>query len=917
MGRRPVLEREPAFRMADGRNRLPEDGRYLNAVELTERGAPNPVIRAYWREDTTVYARSFSVPPCFFLRRGDLDSMPPVKRALARAPYVRRIATEGSYYRVTMRDAFVHRKLVSKVAEDKKGFAPAKDGYLWEKGLEPLEADVRPVRRWSVDNAVKVQRGRRCYLDIETDSRVPMQEKETSRLLCWAVVDDEGNRFTGLLNENDDIDERRLLEELFAALMPFDQVCAWSGDWFDFPVIRARAEDAGMRVDFGRWTWLDHLELYKRMIQSAAYMTGEGKQSMALEAVAKFELGAGKTKGESGEALGSRTWELWNSGNRELLVQYCADDADLLRRIEKKTGYIELSQTICESTGVFANTDGIRPSAYVESFMMHLGRERDHRFPTCYWNAKKEESHEKYRGAFVLEPRRGIMRDVHVCDFAGLYPSIIMTWNMSPETLRTPEVSTSLFQPLYLSHLEPKNTETKIPDGCALAAITDQVFAQSPKGILAVACEELGRLRKHWTKLKDKAVPNSPEYFDADRRATSYKVARNSFYGIVGAPSSRFFKREVAESVAQQSVWLFGEVAKVLRSKNIELVYGDTDGLYGAGCTRAEFAAAVKEFNTEVLPSLLRARGCAENYISLEHEKGYDRVIFTSKKRYIGSWSYYKGVAAKADNPPEIKGFEYKRGDALKLERELQEETIYSLLGYKRPIQETPEEFRSLASRYRDLVKSGSLDAEDILCSVKLSHSIGANVSTRPRKKQPRNLKECLGDWARFFLREDKSRVRRASVEGVIVRIERENIVIRAITGEEKTIGLGQFEMVVHEAEEPHDYVARMLHSRGRDTSKGAKIAYFWTKAGPRPVEDFDIALVDRDKVWGDIWPATQRLLEAAFPSESWAEFKYLTGMNAPAPVAGARRASAPKSKAPSNQLSLFDLAVNSSVNVT
>jgi hypothetical protein len=57
--------------------------------------------------------------------------------------------------------------------------------------------------------------------------------------------------------------------------------------------------------------WLDHLSAFKRLKQAAARETGAEKQSFALENVARYVLKEeGKTKGESGEALGSKTWEL-------------------------------------------------------------------------------------------------------------------------------------------------------------------------------------------------------------------------------------------------------------------------------------------------------------------------------------------------------------------------------------------------------------------------------------------------------------------------------------------------------------------------------------------------------------------------------------------------------------------------------
>src|SRR5579883_2835094 len=50
----------------------------------------------------------------------------------------------------------------------------------------------------------------------------------------------------------------------------------------------------------------------------------------------------------------------------------------------------------------------------------------------------REESEEitALRGAYLLppQPRAGILKNVHVADFTGMYPSIAISFNISPET---------------------------------------------------------------------------------------------------------------------------------------------------------------------------------------------------------------------------------------------------------------------------------------------------------------------------------------------------------------------------------------------------------------------------------------------------------------------------------------------------
>ena len=47
----------------------------------------------------------------------------------------------------------------------------------------------------------------------------------------------------------------------------------------------------------------------------------------------------------------------------------------------------------------------------------------------------KESDFKKYKGAIVLEPVRGLHFDVHLFDVTSLYPTMIIKYNLSPETV--------------------------------------------------------------------------------------------------------------------------------------------------------------------------------------------------------------------------------------------------------------------------------------------------------------------------------------------------------------------------------------------------------------------------------------------------------------------------------------------------
>lgn len=719
-------------------------------------------------------------------------------------------------------------------------------GWFAKQEIPTYEADVPVVRRWMVDQHIAVARPRRVYLDIETCGRVSIAEKELSRILCWTLCterDADGATVVaqGVLQRDDDAAEKELLVELWKALDAFDQVLAWNGDGFDFPVIFARSHFHGLQVDGRRWLWLDHLELFRRMNTSASE-SGDEKQSMALNAVAQTVLKEGKTEGVTFDKL----YPWWAAGGelRAKLLEYNARDVELMCRIEAKTGYVELLHTLCEVTGVFADTHGMQPMPQVESFMLSLGKEHGVHYRTRKRHYGDDEAAEGgFKGAFVMEPTlSGIGRDVHVADFSSMYPSIILSWNMSPDTLvkRAPHAWIDALAsegPSYLSHLAKKPKAVVRPEGVAVAPYTGAMFHQEPRGILALALEHLLDMRKAWSAKQASLPPGTAEWVEAGRRSTAYKVAANSFFGVVGARVSRLYEHDVAESITQAGAWLIRQTIEAAQAApwSLTVVYGDTDSIFVTGCTKERFEEFVAWCNAELYPRLLREQGCARNAVKIAYEKQFDRIVFVSAKRYAGRYAHYKGKAANEDSKPEIKGLEYKRGDALRLARRLQAEVIDMVLGGG---VEVPSGFGEPMRRSkRTLACVDSVDPVLVL----------------------------VEEYRRRILHEP------LAVEDVVLSKRLSKPLREYITKQKKDGTAG--------AAPPHVRVAKIIEARGGEVRPGTRIEYVVKDATTKPATVVPAAdwggECDRFDLWESyVWPPTERLLAAAFPAALWGGFR-------------------------------------------
>jgi DNA polymerase elongation subunit (family B) len=613
-----------------------------------------------------------------------------------------------------------------------------------------------------------------------------------------------------MLEADSDLAERVLLEELLAALEPYDQVLAWNGDRFDFPFLEERAKQLGVAVEWRRWLLLDHMELCRRMNVSAS-KSGAEKQSMALAAWAKnvlheakvLDLGAGQHV----------AWKAWLAGGeeRERLGAYNVDDTGKMVRIERKTGFVELHQSICEAAGVLPSSRTIGPMQQVETFVMRLGRARGMRFPSFFGyqgGAEMDEDGKLFEGAFVLKPTRlGIIEGVHVCDFSRLYPSIAQTWNLSPETL-------------YRRASEVRSGE-KPPPGVCVAPGTGHWFRMEPRGLLPFVFDEMLRQRAIHDDVKKSLPPGSPAWNDADRLSTAYKNMGNAAFGVTGSRWSRLFVVECAESMTLGGAYLIKRVIEEGERVGIETMAGDTDSAFCERVTRPEFEAFIARLNRDVFPAIARESGARECRISLAYEKAFERVVYVSAKHYAGRFEHYKGKAPTEDSKPEVKGLEYKRGDNSVLARLMQAEVLDLLLGggvldgsKRRPACESdPEVFRKLVDRWRSRILNRDLDLAEILMSKRLSKE-------PEHYKRPRRKDGSLG------------------------------------------------------APPPQVRAALMARERGRDVGAGVRVEYVVADAREKVLvlaEDYDGTNVDRAHLWENlVYPATMRVLQACFPAVKW-----------------------------------------------
>ncbi len=606
-----------------------------------------------------------------------------------------RVERDGSFVKLIWKD-WQHRDNWRKAHPDVKLF----------------EGDITPLKRVLADNPIHIGGQRRCYLDIETDSRVtPLQAIQgLARILSWAVVYSNGIAFQGCLEDDANDAETQLLFDLLSTLDAYDQICTWNGDLFDKPVIEARCKVLDVKLP-RHWNWIDQLATYKRFNLQVA-TSGDQKTSFKLGDIAQYEVGEGKHNFKS-----NRTYEEWRAGGdrRRAMLDYNMQDSDLLRKIENKTNYLDMNFTIAQLCNIFPNSHSLKPTAQLDGYLLRLARKEGFRLPS---RIEREET-EKAVGAFVSQPTAtGILKDVFVADFSSLYPSIIETFNISYDTKLT--------------------GGSDNVGGMFATGLNDVRFRTDRIGIIPRVTEEFGKLRTHWKKEKARLIAEGKveEAKDADRRQNGFKVLRNSVYGILLSEYSRFYDKELGEAVTKAGQWLIQSISKEGENRGYRNLYNDTDGSMYDRVSYSEFVEFITFLNSEFLPSLVRERGCKINRISVDFQEAFERLIFPvnndqpASKRYIGRFSFYQGTQVSG-KVVEIKGMECKRGDSARLARKLQLEVIDKLMDGC----EDPQVFEDMIEEWKTRITTDDIPLEYLV----MSKSVKALDSYKTKDKHGRD----------------------------------------------------------------------------------------------------------------------------------------------------------------------------------
>lgn len=380
-----------------------------------------------------------------------------------------------------------------------------------------------------------------------------------------------------------------------------DILTSWNGDTFDIPYI-VRRTDKVLSNEYVKLLspWkvvrektaniqdkevityeifgiqqLDYLALYKkfRLIP---------RENYRLDTICECELKVGKLKNPG------KTFKEFYTNYGELFVDYNIRDVTLIVELEAKLKLIEVATTTAY-TGHVNYSNVFSPVALWESIINSYLLNKNIIVPL----EKPHNTGEDYDGAYVKEPIQGLKGWLCSFDAASLYPSIIMQYNISPETIIDERQIVTIEGFLNKSYI-PIEGHTLTANGTQyskefqgfLPALMRKFFdnRQLYKGKMINAKKALELCTDEKEKLQLGKV------IAANRNAEqAIKISINALYGALANQYFKYYDLRLAEAITLtgQAIIKWGNIAfnnyyinNLKLPKADYVIYCDTDSLY-------------------------------------------------------------------------------------------------------------------------------------------------------------------------------------------------------------------------------------------------------------------------------------------------------------------------------------------------
>lgn len=615
--------------------------------------------------------------------------------------------------------------------------------FLFDMKLVPLNVVTYEREGRVIKRILSVKSGEPklsvMSFDIETynPAGAPREEKDPIIMMSYALSDGAKKKGKGVVTYKKSAhsfveklpDEKAMLERFFKIVEDEDPdiLLGYNSSNFDLPYLEKRANANKMKLALGRFggdvkpvkkglingmriNGRVHVDLYP-MVKFFGFIGIIKTQKFTLDAVSEDVLGKAKVK-ISKEDI----WKQWDSNDIEHLCEYSLVDAELTLELGERLLPIEFEMSNVAKMPLF-ETALSTSGQLVENLLMYHATEKGMLIPgKPEGDSIGERLAAPIQGAFVKLPEPGIYENVAVLDFRGLYPSIIVSYNIDPGTLIGTDgihgggngVSGGMRPEGHGAKHE--SNDAKRESGDSFVSPTGAMFSKKETGLIPFVLDYLIDMRMVLKKKLKTLDKSSDEYVRLNARSHAFKILANSFYGYMGYARSRWYSRPCAESVTAWGRKHIMETIETAEKSGFQVLYADTDSVFILYKDKKD----VIEFMNKVNASLPQK-------MELELEGFFPRGVFVSKKGAEERGAKKKYALLGEDGRIKIRGFELVRRDWSKIAKETQLKVLEAIL------KEGSKE--KAAKIIRDVVvrlQSGKVPLEMLAISTQLNKDPGS-----------------------------------------------------------------------------------------------------------------------------------------------------------------------------------------------
>ncbi len=350
-------------------------------------------------------------------------------------------------------------------------------------------------------------------------------------------------------------------------------------------------------------------------------------------------------------------------------------------------------------------------------------RDRNVLVPWHSWRHERFKSmqqlHDADRGGFTFAPDVGLHENVHELDFSSLYPNIIVTRNISPETVRC----------------ECHPDRADVP-GLGYSICPDAGYLPD---VLEPLIEDRDAIKQQL-----RGTDDLQQRAELEGQSSAIKWILVSCFGYQGFSNAKFGRIECHEAINAFARELLLEAKDILEANGWRIVHGIVDSLWVTPQPDAD--------QTSIDPICQMVTEAVD--IRLEHEAAYDWIAFVPKRNSdAGALTKYFGRVT--DGKYKYRGIECRQRSTPAFIEDTQRELVKALDEHRNPERVCEILSARLAELRSKTVPTDELSIEVRVSKLAENYDRDTRVAAAATRTKQQGCPKQPGEYVSFIVVDD------------------------------------------------------------------------------------------------------------------------------------------------------------------